>query len=332
MTFRFYGLIIFLFIITTIIKNIYIYWGIIIIFIILLYFIDFLPFKERLFKKDIFFWRINFAQMQHLRLSFTIQGKILKEIIDLTIIGEVLNGKNDEYMGMLDDFLNFNERSMNTLLNEIRYKPTQFDLILIYAYIDGRNLEGVLWVNYYKDNENDLNIFNKEMRHLKLFFKRVWDYEYYYFNKVEATIEIVKTNMYTIYLKSLFLYRHEEDGQNYITTRNVGFIDLLEKGNIKEIKMTNLLRNLVRNGFLNFRALQERLFNRWKEEYAYGKIDGFFYYFPPEGEDMEEINKKKENYNKQVERNVEWVKERIEGWREEWEVERREGRREFFKE
>jgi hypothetical protein len=68
--------------------------------------------------------------------------------------------------------------------------------------------------------------------------------------------------MYTIYLKSLFLYRHEEDGQNYITTRNVGFIDLLEKGNKKEIKMTNLLRNLVRNGFLNFRALQERLFNR----------------------------------------------------------------------
>jgi hypothetical protein len=62
--------------------------------------------------------------MQHLRLSFTIQGKILKEIIDLTIIGEVLNGKNDEYMVMLDDFLNFNERSMNTLLNEIRYKPT----------------------------------------------------------------------------------------------------------------------------------------------------------------------------------------------------------------
>jgi hypothetical protein len=330
-TFRLYGLIMFVFIITTIIKSIYIYWVVIIIFMILLYFVDFLPFKERLFQKDIFFWRMNFAQMQHLRLSFTIQGKILKEIIDLIIIGEVLNGKNDEYMGMLDDFLNFNEGSREILLNEIRYKPSIFNLKLIMEYRDSRNLDSILWIIYYKDNENDVNIFNKEMRHLKLFFKIVWDYEYYYFNKVEATIEIGRTELQSINLKSLFFFEPEGSLEIHFLVKEFIAIDLMKKQKIKELKINNLLSNLIRNPFLNFRGLQKRLYERWKEEFAYGKTIGLFYDFPSEDEDMREINKKKENYNKQVERNVEWVKGRIEEWRKEWEVERKEGKREFFK-
>jgi hypothetical protein len=326
MTFRFYGLIIFVFIMITIIKNIYIYWGILLICIILLYFIDFLPFKERLFKNDIFFWSLHYQQLQRLRLFYTIQGVVLKDLIGSIIIGEVINGKNDMYMCYLDEYLNFEKMSLEILLNEIKYKPSIFDINIIFDYIRGRNLESVLWINYYKDNENDVNIFNKEMRHLKLFLKIVWDYEYYYFDKVEATIEIGRTELHTIYLKSLFFYERKGSLEIHFLIKELLEIDLIKKKNVKELQVNKILWNLVRNGSFNFGALQQRLYKRWKEEFAYGRTIGLLYDFPVEGEDMKEINKKKENFNKQVERNVEWVKERIEEWREEWEEERREGK------
>jgi hypothetical protein len=256
---------------------------------------------------------------------------VLKDLIGSSTIDSEIYGKNDMYMCYFSQFLNFEKGSIDVLLNEIKFKPSLFDIKLIIEYKDVRNLDSVLWINYYNGNENDINILNKEMKHLKLFFKIVWDYEYYYFNKVEATIEIGKTELHSITLKCLFLYEPEGSPVIYFLIGDLLEIDLMKKKNIKEIKMNNLLCNLWKNG-LNFGALQQRLYKNWREEFAYGKTMGLLYYFPPEGEDMEEINKKKENFNKQVERNVEWVKERIEGWREEWEVERREGRREFFKE
>jgi hypothetical protein len=270
--------------------------------------------------------------MQRLRLFNTIQGVVLKDLIGSSIIGEVLNGKNDMCMHYLDENLNFEKMSLEILLNEIKYKPTIFDINIIFEYTRGRNLKNVLWVNYYKDNENDIYIFNKEMRHLKLFFKIVWDYEYYYFNKIEATIELGRTELHSIYLKSLFFFEREGTHEIHFLIKELLEIDLMKKKNKKELKMFKVLCNLLRNGSLNFERIQQRLYKKWKEEFAYGRTIGLLYDFPPEGEDMEEINKKKENFNKQVESNVGWIKERIEEWREEWEEERREGRREFLKE
>jgi hypothetical protein len=271
--------------------------------------------------------------MQRFVLFNTIQGLVLKNIIGSYIIGELLNGSNHEYMWELDQYLNFKEGVRELLLNEIKYKPSMFDLNKIFQYTRSRNLEDVLWINYYKENENDVNILNKELRHLRLFLKRVWDYEYYYFNKIEATIEILKTELHSIYLKSLFFNESEGSFVIYFFMGDILEIDLIKKKNIKEIKMNNLLKNLIRNGFINFRGIEERLKKKWKEEYWYVKMEGRYYGFiEGEREDLEEIERKKKNFNKQVERNVYWIKERIEEWREEWEVERREGGREFFKE
>jgi hypothetical protein len=340
-TFRIYGLIIFIFIFLNFIKNIYVYWFILFIFVIIFYFLDFLPnfIKKRIFRKDIFFWRVNdYLQMIKLRRLNTIQGKLLTKIFFIgknskyvSLLEYYFYGKNYLIIGMLDPNLRLD--NINFLLNEIKYKPSIIflDILLEYKFIT--NLYVLNWLKFYFSNLDEKLIYNyfKELRNLKLYFKLLWDYEYYFFGKAEARLGISSGWIYdAIPITPFFNLENNKDLPPFSIKKEILNVKKNDK-DVRDIDIRNnndlyLLHHIYMHDDSALKYVSKKLFYDFNTSYNDGIL-----YLSAKKKNKKIYDKERKNLNSIFWDNSVFFGEMIEELREEWYKELKNNKREFYK-
>jgi hypothetical protein len=341
-TFRIYGLIIFIFIFLNFIKNIYIYWCILFIFVIIFYFLDFLPnfIKKRIFREDIFFWRVDdYLQTLRLRRLYTIQGSLLTNIFFFVeektnyvcLLEYYFYGRNYVIIDMLDSNLKLD--NINFLLNEIKHKPSIIFLDKLLEYKFTSILYVLNWLKFYFSNLDEKLRYNyfKELRNLKLYFKILWDYEYYFLGKAEARLGITSSWIYdAIPITPFFNLWDNKDLPPFCIKKELLNVKKNDK-DVRDIDIRNnndsyLLHHIYMHNDSALKYVSKKLFYDFNTSYNDGIL-----YLSAKKKDKKIYDKERKKLNSIFWDNSVFFGEMIEELREEWYKELKNNKREFYK-
>jgi hypothetical protein len=321
-----------------------VYWFILFIIIVIFYFLDFLPefVKKRIFKNDMFFWRLDaYLQMIKLRRLNTIQGRAITNIFFLigekskyvNLIEYYFYGRNYLIIDMIDSELTLD--NINFLLNEIKYKPSIIFLHLLLKFDFISKLKVLTWLKFYFNilDERLKYEYFKELRNLKLYFKLLWDYEYYFFGKAEARMGIWGGWIDVAVPITPFFCLEEgsEKEAPYIRFKKEIFYVKKNDKNVREIKFkynndTYLVHHLVMDDVFAYKYVIKKLNDDFNTAYN----DGILYLSATEEKQRIYDNERKQ-LNSIFWDNTIFFGEMIEELREEWYKELKNNKRDFYK-